>query len=178
MSVSSSTGAEVPEVLLGLGGNLDDPVAAIEAALARLEAEGVRITHRSRWYRTAPWGLTDQPDFVNICVAAETDLSPRALLTAIHAAETALGRERDIRWGPRPIDIDILAYGDRRIDEPDLTIPHPRLTERAFVLVPLLDIAADRRVNGRAVREWAATIDRSGVAPLEPSPSHSSPSSS
>jgi len=158
----------VPEVLLGLGGNLGDPAAAIEAALVRLEAEGVRITRRSRWYRTAPWGLTDQPDFVNICVAAETDLSPRALLTAVHAAETALGRERDIRWGPRTIDIDILVYGDERIDEPDLAIPHPHLTERAFVLVPLLDVAADRRVNGRAVRDWAADVDRSGIEVIDP----------
>jgi 2-amino-4-hydroxy-6-hydroxymethyldihydropteridine diphosphokinase len=171
MLASSSTGAEVPEVLLGLGGNLGDPAVTIEAALARLEREGVRITRRSRWYRTAPCGLIGQPHFVNICVAAETDLSARALLNVIRAAETGLGRERDIRWGPRTIDIDILAYGDTHIDEPDLTIPHPRLTERAFVLVPLLDIAADRLVNGRAVRDWAAGIDRSGVDEMKSDPS-------
>ena len=156
------------EVLLGLGGNLGDPVATIEAALHRLEAGGVRITRRSRWYRTAPWGLTDQPDFVNLCVAAETDLSARALLDLAQAVETALGRERTIRWGPRMIDIDILVYGDEHMNEPDLTIPHPRLTERAFVLVPLLDIAADRLIGGRPVRDWAAAIDRSGVEVIEP----------
>ncbi len=158
----------MPEVLLGLGGNLGDPVATIGAALRRLEAEGVRITRRSRSYRTAPWGVTDQPDFVNICVAAETDLSPRALLELVQAVETALGRERTIRWGPRMIDIDILAYGDERVDEPDLTIPHPRLTERAFVLVPLLDIAPERVIAGRTVRDWAAAVDRSAVEVFQP----------
>ncbi len=153
----------MPEVLLGLGGNLGDPVAAISAALDRLEAGGVRILRRSRWYRTAPWGKGDQPDFVNLCIAAETALAPRALLDLILATEAALGRERRERWGPRTIDIDILAYGDERIDEPDLTIPHPRLTERAFVLVPLLDIAPDKVIGGRTVRDWAAVSDRSRI---------------
>src|SRR5919199_67565 len=99
-SASSSTEAAVAEVLLGLGGNLGDPVAIIEAALQRLGAGGVRITRRSRWYRTAPWGVTDQPDFVNLCVVAETDLSPRALLDLVQAIEAALGRKREVRWGP------------------------------------------------------------------------------
>jgi 2-amino-4-hydroxy-6-hydroxymethyldihydropteridine diphosphokinase len=166
MSPSSSSGAAVPEVLLGLGGNLGDPVVAIEAALDRLEAGGVRILRRSRPYRTAPCGIADQPHFVNLCAAGETALAPRALLGFIHTVEAALGRERRERWGPRPIDIDILAYGDERIDEPGLTIPHPRLTERAFVLVPLLDIAADRVIEGRSVRDWAATVDRGGIEPL------------
>jgi 2-amino-4-hydroxy-6-hydroxymethyldihydropteridine diphosphokinase len=158
----------VPEVLLGLGGNLGDPVATIEAALRRLKAEGVHVTRRSRWYRTAPWGMTDQPDFVNICVAAETDLPARAFLTMIQRIETSLGRERKTPWGPRTIDIDILAYGNEHIDQPDLTIPHPRLTERAFVLVPLLDIAADYPIAGRPVRDWAAGVDRNGVERIEP----------
>lgn len=159
------------EILVGLGGNVGDPVAAIGAALDRLEADGVHILRRSRWYRTSPWGMADQPDFVNLCVAAETALPPRALLDAIHRVEATLGRERRERWGPRIIDIDILAYGGERVDEPGLTIPHPRLIERAFVLVPLLDIAADRLIDGRPVRDWAAAIDRSGVAPIEPEPS-------
>ena len=158
----------MPEVLLGLGGNLGDPVATIGAALDRLQAGGVRIARRSRWYRTAPWGVADQPDFVNVCAAGETNLSPRALLELIHATEAALGRERRERWGPRPIDIDILTYGNERIDEPGLQIPHPRMSERAFVLVPLLDIAPDYLLAGRPVRDWAATIDRSGIEPIEP----------
>jgi 2-amino-4-hydroxy-6-hydroxymethyldihydropteridine diphosphokinase len=168
MSPSSSSGAAVPEILLGLGGNLGDPVATIGAALERLEAGGVRILRRSRPSRTAPWGIADQPHFVNLCAEGETALAPRALLDLIHAVEAALGRERRERWGPRTIDIDILAYWDERIDEPGLTIPHPRLTERAFVLVPLVDIAADCLVEGRTVRDWAASIDRSGVEPIEP----------
>ena len=158
----------MPEVLLGLGGNLGDPIAAIDAALDQLEAGGVCIVRRSRPYRTAPWGVADQPDFVNLCAAGETALAPRALLDLIARVEAALGRERRERWGPRPIDIDILTYGDERIDGPGLTIPHPRLTARAFVLVPLLDIAADRLVEGRTVRDWATSIDRSGVEPIEP----------
>ncbi len=151
------------EVLLGLGGNLGDPVAAIKTALERLEAEGVRITAQSGFYRTPAWGLTDQPAFVNLCVAGKTALEPRALLGALQRIEAALGRCRDLRWGPRPIDIDILTYDDRAVNESDLTIPHPHLTERAFVLVPLLDIAPDRAIGGRTVRDWAAGADRSGV---------------
>jgi 2-amino-4-hydroxy-6-hydroxymethyldihydropteridine diphosphokinase len=164
----SSTGAGVAEVLLGLGGNMGDPVATIGDALRRLEAEGVRITGRSRWYRTAPWGKTDQPDFVNICVAAVTEFPPRALLNLSQGIESALGRKREVRWGPRALDIDILAYDDVILDEPSLTLPHPRLTERAFVLVPLLDIAPDRVIAGRKVREWAAAMDRSGVETMVP----------
>ena len=158
----------MPEVLLGLGGNLGDPVVTIEAALKHLDAGGARITRRSRWYRTAPWGVTDQPDFVNLCAAAETELSPRALLKLAQDTETALGRTRGLRWGPRTIDIDILTYGDLALDEPGLEIPHPRLTERAFVLVPLLDIAPDHVISGRPVRAWAADVDRSGVEVIAP----------
>ena len=153
----------VADVLLGFGGNLGDATAAIEAALRRLEAGGVRITARSPFYRTPAWGKTDQPDFVNACAAGETALAPRGLLDAIQRIEAQLGRERRERWGPRVIDIDILAYDDRVIDEPGLTIPHPRLTERAFVLVPLLDIAPDRVIAGRSVRDWAAGVDGGGI---------------
>jgi 2-amino-4-hydroxy-6-hydroxymethyldihydropteridine diphosphokinase len=158
--------AAVPEVLLGLGGNLGDPAAAIEQALTRLDDGGARILRRSHLYRTRPWGVTDQPDFVNLCAAAETMLSPPALLSLIQQIERDLGRERRERWGPRVIDIDILRYGDTTIDEPGLTIPHPHLTERAFVLVPLEEIAGDTMIGGRTVREWAAAADRSGVSQL------------
>ncbi|HEX8165275.1 MAG TPA: 2-amino-4-hydroxy-6-hydroxymethyldihydropteridine diphosphokinase [Beijerinckiaceae bacterium] len=157
----------MPDVLLGLGGNLGDPAAAIAAALERLEAGGVRITRRSHLYRTAPWGVTAQPDFLNLCAAAETALSPQALLTLIQRIEAELGREPGERWGPRVIDIDILTYGDVVVDEPDLQIPHPRMTERAFVLVPLEEIAPEAAVAGRTVREWAAMVDRSGVKRLD-----------
>lgn len=155
------------EILLGLGGNLGDPVGTIDAALDRLQTGGVRITRRSRFYRTTPWGVTEQPDFVNLCAAADTNLSPDALLALVQTVETALGREPGVRWGPRTIDIDILTYGELTLDEPGLTIPHPRLTERAFVLVPLLDIAPDRLIMGRRVRDWAAMVDRSGIESFE-----------
>ena len=151
------------DVLLGLGGNIGDPVATIGAALERLEAGGVHIRTRSHWYRTTPWGVTEQPDFVNLCVAGRTALAPRALLALIHETEAALGRERRTRWGPRPIDIDILTYGDETIDVPGLHVPHPHLTERAFVLIPLLDIAPDKLVAGRTVRDWSALIPRDGI---------------
>jgi 2-amino-4-hydroxy-6-hydroxymethyldihydropteridine diphosphokinase len=158
----------VVEVLLGLGGNLGDPAATIEAALARLDRGGARVLRRSGFYRTAPWGVPDQPDFVNLCAVAETALPPQALLALIHGIEADLGRERRERWGPRVIDIDILTYGDAAVDEPGLTIPHPRLTERAFVLVPLAEIAGGVAIAGKTVRAWAEAVDRGGVSPLSP----------
>lgn len=154
------------EVLLGLGGNLGDPLATIEAALDALDARGIHVTARSRPYRTAPWGEVAQPDFVNLCAAARTDLEPRALLNAALAVEASLGRERRLRWGPRTIDIDLLAYDDRVVAEPGLALPHPRLTERAFVLVPLAEIAPDRIIAGRPVAEWAQRVSGAGVSLL------------
>lgn len=154
------------DILLSLGGNLGEPVAAIRTALDRLQPEGVAITARSRFFRTPPWGREDQPVFVNLCAAGRTDLAPRDLLQAIQRVEQALGRARGVRWGPRLIDIDILTYDDLVIDEPGLAIPHPHLTERAFVLVPLLDIAPDRTVAGRSVSDWAARCDAGGIEPI------------
>jgi 2-amino-4-hydroxy-6-hydroxymethyldihydropteridine diphosphokinase len=155
------------EVLLGLGANLGNPRATIESALVELEAAGVSLKARSAPYRTAPWGVTDQPDFINLCVLGFTRLTPEGLLDVIHRVETRLGRERRERWGPRNIDIDILLYGDATLDVPGLTIPHPRLTERAFVLVPLAEIAPERIVAGRSVRDWADAVDQTGVHRLE-----------
>ena len=160
----------MPEVLLGLGGNLGDPLASIEAALAGLAARGVVTTARSRPYRTAPWGPVAQPDFVNLCARATTALAPRAVLAAALAVEAGLGRERRERWGPRTIDVDLLVYDALALAEPGLTLPHPRLTERAFVLVPLAEIAPDWIVAGRRVADWAAAIDRAGIVPLSDAP--------
>lgn len=162
-----SNAGGMAEVLLSLGGNLGDPVATIEAALDRLAAEGAAVTARSRFFRTPPWGRTDQPAFVNLCAGLRTDLDPRALLGAIHRIERGLGRTRDLKWGPRPIDIDILTYDDVVLDEPGLTIPHPHMTERAFVLVPLAEIAPGRMVAGRSVADWAAVCDATGIVPIE-----------
>lgn len=154
------------DVLLGLGGNVGDVAATITSALDRLGDAGIHIVARSSLYRTAPWGKTDQPAFVNACARVKTTLSPRTLLERILAIELALGRQRGERWGPRRIDIDMLDYDGLALDEPGLTLPHPHLVERAFVLVPLAEIAPDRIVAGRPVREWAAAIDASGVTRL------------
>lgn len=155
------------EVLVGLGGNLGDPAAAIEAAVRGLERGGVAVTARSSLYRTRPVGRLDQPDFVNAALAGRTALSPRALLDLALAVEAGLGRVRRERWGPRLIDIDLLAYDDVTLDEPGLTLPHPQLTTRAFVLAPLLDVAPGRVIRGRPVRDWAAEADGSGVERIE-----------
>jgi 2-amino-4-hydroxy-6-hydroxymethyldihydropteridine diphosphokinase len=151
---------------LALGGNIGDVASAFVQALSLLAKNaGVTLLARSGVYRTAPWGVTDQPDFLNMAVLIETSLSARALLDLALSIERASGRVRDLRWGPRSLDIDLITYGDEIIDEPDLTIPHPRLTERAFVLVPLEEIAPDLSVGGASVRELLAKVDASGVSP-------------
>lgn len=136
---------------IGVGANLGDPQATVAAALQALTALG-RVTARSSFYRTQPWGKRDQPYFVNAVAALETDLAPRALLSALKRLERRFGRVPGERWGPRALDLDILTYGDLRIAEPDLCVPHPRLRERAFVLVPLAEIDP----------AWAAARDALG----------------
>jgi 2-amino-4-hydroxy-6-hydroxymethyldihydropteridine diphosphokinase len=125
--------------LLGLGANLGDPLATLNEAKARLGAIG-EVTAASSLYRTPPWGVTDQPPFVNAALVLETALDPDALLVALKALERELGRVASARWGPRAIDLDILAIDGVRRDDPHLTIPHARLYERAFALVPLAEI--------------------------------------
>jgi 2-amino-4-hydroxy-6-hydroxymethyldihydropteridine diphosphokinase len=131
----------VAVVTLALGANLGDRLASLQAAVDHLAADGVRTVACSRVWETAPVGGPDgQPAYLNAVVRAETDLDPRAVLDAAHRAEDDLGRVRRERWGPRTLDVDVLLYDDVRDDDPDLTIPHPRLTERAFVVLPLLDL--------------------------------------
>jgi 2-amino-4-hydroxy-6-hydroxymethyldihydropteridine diphosphokinase len=136
---------------IGIGSNLDNPESQVRAALDAL-AHLPRSTFQraSRLFRTAPWGKPDQPAFVNAAAAVSTQLSPRELLDALLAIERARGRERDgTRWGPRLIDLDILLYGDARIDETGLHVPHPHLAERAFALLPLADLDPDLEVPGQ-----------------------------
>jgi 2-amino-4-hydroxy-6-hydroxymethyldihydropteridine diphosphokinase len=157
------------QALLALGGNVGDVRATLDRAIIALcEGEAVRLTARSSDYRTPPWGVTDQPPFVNLAIAVETDLTAHALLARAQAVERELGRKcgEERRWGPRPIDIDLLAYDDVALNEPDLTLPHPRLFERAFVLVPLADIAAEREIAGRRVRDALASVDATGIEKL------------
>lgn len=158
------------EVLLGLGGNLGDPLATIRTALDRLRDAGIVPLAVSSFYRTEPWGGTAQPDFVNLCAFAATTQSPQGLLAATQAIERDLGRTAGERWGPRVVDIDILAYEDVAVTTPELLVPHPRITERAFVLVPLAEIAPDLVVDGRRVADWAWLVDRSGVDRIGPGP--------
>jgi 2-amino-4-hydroxy-6-hydroxymethyldihydropteridine diphosphokinase len=161
----------VAEALLALGGNLGDVRATFDRAIAVLCEDGrARLVARSSDYATPPWGVTAQPPFVNLCIAVETELEPAALLARAQAIEQALGRRRtaELRWGPRPIDIDILAYDDLTLDAPGLTLPHPRLFERAFVLVPLAEIAPERLIAGRRVRDALAKLDTTGIHRLPP----------
>jgi 2-amino-4-hydroxy-6-hydroxymethyldihydropteridine diphosphokinase len=159
------------QALLALGGNVGDVCVTLDRAIAALcDGEAIRLIARSGNYRTPPWGVTDQPPFVNLAIAVATSLTPLALLARMQAVERELGRKRDEerRWGPRPIDIDLLAYDDLVVNEPDLTLPHPRLFERAFVLVPLAEIAAEREIAGRRVRDALAQVDASGIERLPP----------
>lgn len=149
---------------LGLGGNLDNPVRAMALALRTLDGrDDVTVAAVSRVYRTPPWGKTDQSFFYNSCASVDTTLSPEALLDVCLEIEREMKRVRIERWGPRTIDIDVLTYGDIEQTEPLLTIPHPRMTERGFVLMPLADFAPDLMVSGRKVVDWLGDVDVEGI---------------
>jgi 2-amino-4-hydroxy-6-hydroxymethyldihydropteridine diphosphokinase len=157
------------EAFVALGGNLGDVRATFTQAIAMLcDGVEVRLVARSSDYRTPPWGITEQPSFINAVIAVATSLSPRQLLKRLQACERALGRDRgrEQRWGPRPIDLDLLAFDDVTLREPDLTLPHPRLFERAFVLLPLAEIDPDRLIAGIRVRDALARVDASGIEKL------------
>ncbi len=157
-------------VFLALGTNLGDRLANLNAALAALPPV-VTVLQRSAVYETPPWGVTDQPAFLNMAVKGGTSLAPVALLKALKQLERDLGRVPSVRYGPRLIDIDILFYNDLILETPDLTIPHPRLPERAFVLVPLADVAAEliHPVLHESIRALLARVDTKGVKPYDES---------
>jgi len=138
----------VPRVFLGLGANLGDRLATLQRAVELLAGRGVRTVACSRVWATAPvGGPPDQPEFLNVGVLVDPGvLTPTEILAAANAVEAELGRVREVRWGPRTIDIDVLLWDDLRSDDPALTIPHPRLLERAFVVLPLLDLDPDPRL--------------------------------
>ncbi len=159
------------EALLSLGGNVGDVRSTLARAVSMLcDGQQVHLVLRSSDYRTPPWGVADQPPFINLALAVTTALSPRDLLARARRIETELGRDRlgERRWGSRRIDIDIIAYDDVTLDEPDLQLPHPRLFARAFVLVPLAEIVPDRIIAGTSVRVAAERVDRTGVERLPP----------
>jgi 2-amino-4-hydroxy-6-hydroxymethyldihydropteridine diphosphokinase len=157
------------EAFIALGGNVGNVRETLDRAITLVcDDHAVRLIARSSDYRTPPWGVTDQPPFVNLCIAVETSLTPQALLARAQTVETALGRDRpnERRWGPRKVDIDLIAYDDFSTDKPGLTLPHPRLFERAFVLVPLAEIAPDRVIAGRRVRDALGALDTTGIEKL------------
>ncbi len=159
------------EALLALGGNVGDSRAILDRAIDMLcDGKEIKLTARSSDYRTPPWGFKYQPPFVNLCIAVETTLSPRDLLARAQAVELRLGRDRahEKRNGPRTADIDIIAYDDVTLDTPNLTLPHPRLFQRAFVLVPLSEIAPSRLIAGRKIGEALAGLDAAGIEKLKP----------
>ena len=155
-------------VTLGLGANLGDRLASLQHAVELLAGRGVRAVASSRVWETEPVGGPEgQPAYLNAVVRAETELDPADVLTAANDVEAALGRTREIRWGPRTIDIDVLLYDDLRRDDPELTIPHPRLTERGFVVLPLLDIDPTP-VLPDGTRLLELRIDPDGATPVGP----------
>jgi 2-amino-4-hydroxy-6-hydroxymethyldihydropteridine diphosphokinase len=157
------------EALLGFGGNLGDVRATLAGAVTALcDGSKVQLTARSSDYRTPPWGLADQPPFVNLAIAVGTTLTPRALLDRALTVEAMFGRDRrkERRWGPRTLDIDIIAFDEIEIEEPGLTLPHPHLFERAFVLAPLAEIAPNRMIKGLTIAQALARLDPGGIEKL------------
>src|SRR5436189_377924 len=150
---------------LGLGANLGDRLRSLQSAVDLLAAEGVRAVASSRVWETDPaGGPPDQPPYLNAVIRTETQAAPQEVLAAANRVEAALGRTREVRWGPRTIDVDVLLYDDLRHDDPELTVPHPRMTERAFVVLPLLDVdPAPVLPDGTRVLELS--IDPDGARP-------------
>jgi 2-amino-4-hydroxy-6-hydroxymethyldihydropteridine diphosphokinase len=159
----------VASALIALGGNLGNVRAAFKSAIPKIcDKAAARLVARSSDYATPPWGEERQPPYVNACIEIETELEPHELLAALHEIEREHGRDRsrEQRFGPRTLDLDLLAYDDRSVDTATLTLPHPRLFERAFVLVPLAEIASDRPIAGRTAQNALAAVKTDGIRKL------------
>jgi len=157
------------DALIGLGGNVGDVRTSLARAIPLIvQRAAARLVARSSDYETPPWGDTDQAPFVNACIRLETAVSPHDLLGMLHEVEATFGRDRprERRWGPRPLDLDLLAYDDVTLAGDDLTLPHPSLFERAFVLVPLAEIAPDRDIGGRTPAQVLKTLSTDGIRRL------------
>ena len=157
------------DVLIALGGNVGDVRATFQKAISNIcGMTQAALLARSSDYATPPWGNEAQAPFVNACIEIETSLDPHALLFALHRIEKKFGRDRanERPWGPRTLDLDLIAYDDVSIQKPELTLPHPRLFERAFVLVPLAEIAPDRVIAGRSVSAALAQLSTRGIERL------------
>jgi 2-amino-4-hydroxy-6-hydroxymethyldihydropteridine diphosphokinase len=153
---------------IGLGANLGDAVANVCAAMDALtQIPAMCVVARSALYLTSPWGVTDQADFINAAVGLDSTLSPHEVLAVLQQLEARAGRTRERRWGPRVLDLDLLLYGDACVHDEHLEVPHPRLAERAFVLLPLADIAPAVQIPGKGpVRDLLARADTTGCRRL------------
>ncbi|HLG80457.1 MAG TPA: 2-amino-4-hydroxy-6-hydroxymethyldihydropteridine diphosphokinase [Bradyrhizobium sp.] len=155
--------------IIALGGNVGDVRATFRLAIIDICAQAqAKLLARSSDYATPPWGEEQQPPFVNACIEIETALAPDALLAVLQSVERRFGRDRskERRWGPRTLDLDLIAYDDLALRTPTLTLPHPRVLERAFVLVPLSEIAAGRKIGGRRVKAALAELSSAGIERL------------
>lgn len=166
-NISPAPASDRFDAAIGLGSNVGDKAGNIARAIALLTATGdVRLVRRSRDYRSPPWGVLEQDTFVNACITIATRLSARDLLARCQKVEEDMGRRREKKWGPRIIDVDILTFRDQAIREADLVVPHPYIGMRAFVLLPLQDIAPDLKIDGTPLAVLIKAVDVRGVAPL------------
>ena len=155
------------KAFVALGANLGEREAQIERALGLLAGPKTRVVRRSGLYLTEPVGGPPQDWYVNACAVGATHLSPTELLVRVKALEVALGRVETVRWGPRVIDIDILYYGEITMKQPNLTLPHPGMLVRPFVIIPLAQLRPDLEFGGRRVADLAASVDATGIEPLD-----------
>ena len=144
---------------LGLGTNMGDREEYLNSAVKLIDNnENIKVVNKSKIYETKAWGYTDQADFLNMCIEVETSLNEYNLLEACQEVELKLNRERIIRWGPRTIDVDILFFNDIILDNENLYIPHPRISERAFVLIPLIDLNENLVIKGKVISEYLNSL--------------------
>jgi 2-amino-4-hydroxy-6-hydroxymethyldihydropteridine diphosphokinase len=158
------------EALIALGGNVGNVRDTLDRAIAAFcDGSAVRLLARSSDYRTPPVGVTEQPPFINCAVVAATELPPAALLARAQSVEAQFGRDRskEQHWGPRTLDIDIIAYDDLAMTTAELTLPHPRALERAFVLAPLAELMPERRISGVRIMDALARVDQTGIEKLQ-----------
>jgi 2-amino-4-hydroxy-6-hydroxymethyldihydropteridine diphosphokinase len=159
------------EALIALGGNVGNVRDTFDRAIAALcDGAAVQLLKRSSDYRTPPVGVTDQPPFINCAIVAATDLPPPALLARAQSVEAQFGRNRsqEQHWGPRTLDIDLIAYDDLAMNTLELILPHPRALERAFVLLPLAELAPERRISGVRIKNALSRVDQTGIEKLPP----------
>ncbi len=156
------------DAVIALGSNIGDKFANMSRAIDILTRRGdILLVERSRDFKTPPWGNTDQDWFANAAMTVATKLVPRQLLDRCQSVEREMGRVHIEKWGPRVIDLDILTFGNLEIDDEDFQVPHPFLTERAFVLAPMADIAPSLVVKGRTISQWLREVDVTGVEAVE-----------